>query len=151
VDLDFGARPFAEQNAVANLDVDGDELPILVAAAGADGDDLTLGGFFLGGVGDDDATCRLILGIDALNDDAVVERTKLHGVSYAMGNEDWMERDPGITPGGVPPGTLFSTPWIGLPRRDTNAQVLSSFSDLELADMGINRCDIDRIARGQSR
>jgi len=32
-----------------------------------------------------------------------------------------------------------------------DVQVLSSFSDLELADMGINRCDIDRIARGQSR
>jgi len=32
-----------------------------------------------------------------------------------------------------------------------DVQVLSSFSDQELADMGINRCDIDRIARGQSR
>jgi uncharacterized protein YjiS (DUF1127 family) len=32
-----------------------------------------------------------------------------------------------------------------------DVQVLSSFSDLELADIGINRCDIDRIARGQSR
>src|SRR5262249_23309245 len=80
VDLDLGARPFAEQHAVANLDVDGDELPILVAAAWADGDDLTLGGFFLGGVGADDATGRLILGIDALDDDAVVKRTKLHGI-----------------------------------------------------------------------
>src|SRR6516164_1226492 len=86
-------------STVANLDVDGDELPILVAAAWADGDDLALGGFFLGGVRNDDATCRLILGIDALNDDAVVERTKLHGVSYAMGNEDWMEREPRDHPG----------------------------------------------------
>jgi uncharacterized protein YjiS (DUF1127 family) len=32
-----------------------------------------------------------------------------------------------------------------------DVQVLSSFSDQELADVGINRCDIQRIARGQSR
>ena len=89
-----------QNSMVANLDVDGDELPILVAAAWADGDDLALGGFFLGGVRNDDATGRLILGIDALNDDAVVERTKLHGVSYAMGNEDWIEQDPWMTPEG---------------------------------------------------
>jgi len=30
-------------------------------------------------------------------------------------------------------------------------QELSCWSDRELADIGINRCDIDRIARGQSR
>jgi uncharacterized protein YjiS (DUF1127 family) len=31
------------------------------------------------------------------------------------------------------------------------AQQLSRLSDRELADIGINRCDIDRIARGQLR
>ena len=30
-------------------------------------------------------------------------------------------------------------------------QELSRFSDCELADIGIARCDIDRIARGQFR
>ena len=30
-------------------------------------------------------------------------------------------------------------------------QELSCLSDRELADIGINRCDIDRIAGGQSR
>jgi len=39
-----------------------------------------LGGLLLGGVGNDDAAGRLFLGIDALDDDAVVKRTKLHGV-----------------------------------------------------------------------
>ena len=55
VDLDLGAGPFAEQHAVADLEVDRDELAGLVAAARADGDDLALRGLFLGGVGNDDA------------------------------------------------------------------------------------------------
>ena len=42
VDLDLGARPLAEQHAVADLQVDRDELAALVAAAGTDGDDLAL-------------------------------------------------------------------------------------------------------------
>ncbi len=42
VDLNFGPRPLAEQHAVADFDVDGDELAGLVTAAGADGDDLAL-------------------------------------------------------------------------------------------------------------
>src|SRR5215468_3356099 len=61
VDLHLGARPFAEQHAVADLEIDGDELAGLVAAARADGDDLALGGLLLGGVGDDDAAGRLFL------------------------------------------------------------------------------------------
>src|SRR5271169_4636734 len=55
VDLDLGARPFAEQHAVADLDVDRDQLAGLVAATWADGDDFALRGLLLGGVGDDDA------------------------------------------------------------------------------------------------
>ena len=65
VDLDLGARPLAEQDAVAGLDVDRDELAGLVAAAGADGDDFALLRLFLGGVGDDDAARGLLFGIDA--------------------------------------------------------------------------------------
>src|SRR4051812_33857913 len=40
VDLDLGARPFAEQHTVAGLHVGRHELAGLVAGAGADGDDL---------------------------------------------------------------------------------------------------------------
>jgi hypothetical protein len=39
-----------------------------------------LGGFFFSGVRDDDAAGALLLGIEALDDDAVVKRTKLHAV-----------------------------------------------------------------------
>src|ERR1700683_2570297 len=80
IDLHLGARPFAEQHAVADLHIDGNELAGLIAAARADGGDLALRRLFLGGVRDDDATGRFLLGIDALDDNAVVKRTKLHGV-----------------------------------------------------------------------
>src|SRR6187401_3158621 len=55
VDLDLGARPFAEQHAVADLDVDWDEFAGLVAATGANSDDLALGWLFLRGVRNNDA------------------------------------------------------------------------------------------------
>jgi hypothetical protein len=55
VDLDLGAGPLAEQDAVAGLDVERDELAALVAGAGADGDDLAFLRLLLGGVGNDDA------------------------------------------------------------------------------------------------
>ena len=58
----------------------GMSLPALVAAAGADGEDFALRGLFLGGVGNDDAAGGLFFGIDALDDNAVVKRTKLHSV-----------------------------------------------------------------------
>src|SRR6476660_955858 len=79
VDLHLGARPFAEQHGVADLEIDRDQLAAFVAATGADGDDFALRGLLLGGVGNDDATGTLFLGIDALDDDAVVKRTELHG------------------------------------------------------------------------
>src|ERR1700754_3945538 len=79
VDLDLGARPLAEQHDVADLQVDRDQLARLVAAAGADCNDLALARLFLGAVGNDDAAGCLLLGIDALDDDTVVKRTKLHG------------------------------------------------------------------------
>jgi hypothetical protein len=68
VDLDLGARPFAEQDAVADLDVDWNEFTALVATAGANGDDLALLRLLLGGIGNDDTTGCLRLGIDTLDD-----------------------------------------------------------------------------------
>src|SRR5215468_11039555 len=42
VELHLGARPLAEQNLVAGPNVDRDQLAVLVASAGPDGDDLAL-------------------------------------------------------------------------------------------------------------
>ena len=73
VQLDLGAGPFAEQHAVADLEVDRDQLAGLVAATRADGDDLALGRLLLGRVRNDDATLGLLLGIDTLDHDAVMQ------------------------------------------------------------------------------
>src|ERR1700756_2333718 len=80
VDLDLGARPLAEQHAVADLDVDRDQLAALITAAGADGDDFALRGLFLGGVRNNDAGSGLLFSFDALDHDAVVKRTEFHAV-----------------------------------------------------------------------
>src|SRR6185437_2147549 len=80
VDLDLGARPLAEQHAVADLNVDRDQLAGLVATTGADGDDFALGGLFLDSVGNGDATSGFVFGIDAFDHDPVVERTELHAI-----------------------------------------------------------------------
>src|SRR5665213_2210916 len=61
VDLDLGARPFAEQHAVADFDVERMQRAILAARARADSDDLAFHRLFLGGVGDDDAARGLLV------------------------------------------------------------------------------------------
>ena len=80
VDHDLGARPLAEQHAVAGLHFRGDALAIVVEGARADGDDLAFLGLFLRGVGNDDAAAGLLLGCNTPHDDTVVQRTKLHDV-----------------------------------------------------------------------
>src|SRR3954453_9129071 len=80
IDLDLGAGPLAKQHAVADLEIDRDQLAVLVAAARADGGDFALRGLFLGTVGNDDAACGLLFGVDALDHDAVVKRTEFHAV-----------------------------------------------------------------------
>src|SRR4051812_1823063 len=80
VDLDLGARPLAEQDAVADLEVDRDQLAGFVAATWTDGGDFALRGLFLGAVRNDDAASSLLFGVDALDHDAVVKRTEFHAV-----------------------------------------------------------------------
>src|SRR6267154_791170 len=76
VELDLGARPFAKQHAVADLEVDRDQLAGFVTAAGSDRCDFALRGLFLGGVGNDDAALGLFFGFDSLDHDTVMQRTK---------------------------------------------------------------------------
>src|SRR6202021_2212173 len=76
VELDLGARPLAEQHAVAAFDVDRDQLAGFVTAARPDRHNLPLLGLFLGAVRNDDAALGLFLGVDTLDHDAVMQRTK---------------------------------------------------------------------------
>src|SRR5271167_2135423 len=73
VDLDLGAGPLAEQNAVAFLDFKGHENASFVARAGAGCNNLTFLRFLFGGIGDDDATCGFFLGIQPADHNAVVQ------------------------------------------------------------------------------
>src|SRR6266849_3028458 len=76
VDRDLGARPFAEQHAIPGLELDRDQLAGFVAPAWTYRGDLALRGLFLGGVGNDDAAFGLFFGLDSLDHDTVMQRTK---------------------------------------------------------------------------
>src|SRR6516164_4947963 len=76
LEFDFGARPFAEQHAISSLEIHGDQLAVLVAAARPHSDDFALLRFLLSGVGNDDPALRLLLCFDALDDHAIVQRTE---------------------------------------------------------------------------
>ena len=80
-DLDGLAGVLAEQDAVADLDVEREDLAVVVNLALADGHDFALVGLFGGGVGDHDAGGGLALFFQPLDDDAVVQRTNFHSVS----------------------------------------------------------------------
>src|SRR5438477_4410979 len=71
VDLHFGARPFAEQDLVAGLDVERRDLALVAACAGADGNHFAFLRLFLGGVGNDDPARALLLGLDPADEDAI--------------------------------------------------------------------------------
>ena len=79
IDLDFGAGPFAEQHPIAGLHIERLNLALLIAGTGSCGDDLALLRLFLGRIGNDDAALGALVLLDTAYDDAVVQRTKLHG------------------------------------------------------------------------
>jgi hypothetical protein len=81
VDLDGLAAVLAEQHAIADLDIEDDELALVTALAWADGQHFTLIGLFCGVVGDDDALGGLGFLLEALDDHAIVQRTKFHSIS----------------------------------------------------------------------
>ena len=73
--LDLGAAVLAVDDLVADGDVQRNALvAVFVEAAGADGHDLALLGLLLGGVRDDQAGGRGLLGVKGLDDDPVLER-----------------------------------------------------------------------------
>src|SRR5712675_1007732 len=84
VELDLGARPFAEQHAVADLEVDRDQLAGFVAATRADGGDFALRRLFLGAIRNNDAASGLLFGVDALDHNAIVKRTEFHAILLGL-------------------------------------------------------------------
>src|SRR6266481_4910337 len=84
VDLDLGARILAEQDLVAGLHVERDLLAVVADLPGPGGDHLTLLRLLLGRVRDDDPAPADLLLLEPLDEDAVVQRTNLHGVSASL-------------------------------------------------------------------
>src|SRR5437016_6318788 len=81
IELDLGARPFAEQHAVAAFDVERMQLASLVALAGANCDDFAFHRLFLSRVGDENTAGGLRLRLDTTDQDAVLQWTQSHGWS----------------------------------------------------------------------
>src|SRR6202022_2105308 len=77
-ELHFGAAVLAEENLVADLDVERTDLAVFEDLAVADRDDLSLNGFFGRRIGNHDAARRGTILFQALHDDAVMKRTNLH-------------------------------------------------------------------------
>ena len=81
LDADVGARILAEKDLVAHLHVEGDLGPVVEDLAVPDGQDLALLRLLLGRVGDDDAALGGLLLLDAANDQTIVQRAYLPGVT----------------------------------------------------------------------
>ena len=60
VHFDGGAGVFAEENALADFDIERPLFAVVLNFAFADGEDFALVGFFSGVVGDDDAACDVL-------------------------------------------------------------------------------------------
>src|SRR3954454_11183554 len=79
IDLDLGAAVLAVEDLVALGDVQRDALrAVLVVAALADGEDPALLRLLLGGVGEDDAACGLLLLLDRSHDQPIAQGLELH-------------------------------------------------------------------------
>ena len=78
VDLDGLASVLTEQHAVAHFDVEGVLRTLVIALARADGQDFALIRLFGCRVGDDEALGSLGFLIQTFDDDAIVQRTKVH-------------------------------------------------------------------------
>ncbi len=66
--LTLGAAPLAEQDPIAGLEIEGNELAAFVPGAGANGDNFALLRLLFGGVRDDDAALRLLFAFDATDE-----------------------------------------------------------------------------------
>ena len=88
VQLDLAAGILAEEDSVAFLHREGEVLAVVVDLAGADGDDLALLRLLLGGVRDDEVAVLLVLLLEALHENAVMERAQRrlhHCLSHSAG------------------------------------------------------------------
>src|SRR5215471_11142262 len=85
VELDLGARPLPEQDAVAGLDVERVDLAVVAAHAAARRHHLALLGLFLRRVRDDDPAGGLVVLLHPAHQHPVMQRTEAHRTSPLRG------------------------------------------------------------------
>src|SRR5712692_7709292 len=73
VNLDLGSRVLADQDPVPGLDFEGDSLSVVIEASGADRHDLSFLRLLFGRVRTDNSTLDLLLGLDSLDQNAIVK------------------------------------------------------------------------------
>jgi hypothetical protein len=78
VELDGLAAVFAEQDAVADLHGQCLGFALVIGLAGANGQDFALVWLFCGGIGNEDTGSGAGFAVNAFDDHAVGERTKVH-------------------------------------------------------------------------
>src|SRR5262245_39877413 len=78
LELDLLAGVLAEEDQVTGLDVERDPLAVVFRLAVARGNHLALLRLFFRGIGDDDSADLLLAFLDALNNDAVMQRSDVH-------------------------------------------------------------------------
>src|SRR5690606_34315820 len=67
-----------------DLELERDELALFIPGSRAHRHHLALLRLLLGGIGNDDAAAGFLLRVDALDDDAIVQRTELHEASSRL-------------------------------------------------------------------
>src|SRR5438876_7321806 len=80
IELDLLARVLAEEDEIARFHVERRPLPIVFDLAASGGDDFPLLRLFLRGIGDDNPPDSLFAFLEALNNDAVVQRSDVHAL-----------------------------------------------------------------------
>src|SRR4249920_1669061 len=79
IEFDLLPRVLPEENEVARLDVERDARAVVLGLAVPSGNDLALLRLLLGRVRDDDPADLLFAFFEALDDEAIVERSDMHG------------------------------------------------------------------------
>src|SRR3954467_7235486 len=100
VEADLGARPLAEQDLVAGLDVERRDRAIIAAGAGADRDDFAFLRLFLRRVGNDNPAGGLCFGLDPADENAIMKRPETHG--FNPSSIRWLNMAVGTLPMRVP-------------------------------------------------
>ena len=86
IEFHFGPGPFPEQNPIAVLHHQRDDLTFFISSAWAGGDDFAFHRLFLDRVGDDDAAGRLLFGGEAAHHHPIVQGSEFHEICSIIGD-----------------------------------------------------------------